>query len=101
VGIAGRTYLRWQHAGLQDQRQVIEKHLTNQLDEQERRQIIEICNQEEYRSQSPKQIVPALADQGIYLASESSFYRVLRAEEMLHHRGRTKSPMPPEKPGGC
>jgi transposase-like protein len=35
--------------------------------------IIEICNQEEFRSQSPKQIVPALADQGIYLASESSF----------------------------
>jgi transposase InsO family protein len=101
MGIASRTYQRWQHTDLQDQRQVVEKHPANQLDEQERQQIIEICNQEEYRSQSPKQIVPALADQGIYLASESSFYRVLRAEDMLHHRGRTKPPMPPEKPRPC
>jgi hypothetical protein len=31
VGIAGRTYQRWQHAGLQDQRQVVEKHPANQL----------------------------------------------------------------------
>jgi len=36
--------------------------------------------------------VPKLADQNIYIASESSFYRVLREQNMQHHRGRSKRP---------
>ena len=68
VGITSRSYQRWQHTGLQDQRQVVEKHPSNQVTKEERQQIIAICNQEEFRSQSPKQIVPTLADRGIYLA---------------------------------
>jgi len=101
LGIAGRTYQRWQHSGFQDRRQVVDKQPVNQLAEEERQQILEICNQEEFRSQSPKQIVPTLADRGIYLASESTFYRVLRAEDMLHHRGRAKPPTSSEKPRAC
>ena len=37
-------------------------------------------------------IVPALADEGIYLASESTFSRVLRANGQNVHRGRAKAP---------
>ena len=37
-------------------------------------------------------IVPALADRGEYLASESTFYRVLRAEGQAQHRGRARPP---------
>ena len=40
---------------------------------------------------SPHQIVPSLADRGEYAGSESTFYRILKAEEMLNHRGRTKA----------
>ena len=40
----------------------------------------------------PCEIVPALADKGIYIASESTFYRVLRKEKMLNHRGRSEAP---------
>jgi transposase InsO family protein len=102
VGIAGRTYQRWQSAGLTDRRQVIEKQApANKLDEQERQAIIAVCNTEEFRSQSPKQIVPTLADRAIYLASESTFYRVLRAEDMLHHRGRSRQPTATYKPRAC
>ena len=43
-----------------------------------------------YKSLPPSQIVPRLADQGIYLASESTFYRVLKKNDMQHHRGRVK-----------
>ena len=42
---------------------------------------------------SPKQLVPALADRGEYLASESSFYRVLREAKQLAHRGRARAPV--------
>lgn len=41
---------------------------------------------------SPNQIVPALADQDTYVASESSFYRVLRQADQLVHRGKAKRP---------
>lgn len=49
-----------------------------------------------YRDLSPHQVVPRLADSGRYLASESTMYRILRAEAMLQHRGRAK---PPERRG--
>jgi transposase InsO family protein len=40
----------------------------------------------------PSQIVPILADRGCYIASESSFYRVLREANQLAHRGKAKAP---------
>ena len=47
----------------------------------------------EFNSLPPSQIVPRLADQGQYLASESSFYRILRATGQQHHRGRARPPV--------
>ncbi len=40
----------------------------------------------EFRDVSPKQIVPRLADRGVYIASESSFYRVLHDMALMLHR---------------
>jgi transposase InsO family protein len=37
--------------------------------------------------------VPALADKGEYIASESTIYRILREENQLRHRGRSKPPV--------
>ncbi len=42
--------------------------------------------------------MPRLADRGEYLASESSFYRILRKAEEQHHRGRARAPCPPTPP---
>src|SRR5699024_1644801 len=60
--------------------------------------MIAICNSEDFKSLPPSQIVPRLADQGIYLASESSFYRVLRDYNLQHYRGRSKPPQKPSLP---
>lgn len=49
----------------------------------------------------PSQIVPAPADWGLYLASESSFYRILRNTDQLRHRGKTQAPRQIVKPKGC
>jgi transposase InsO family protein len=57
-----------------------------------------VCHSKEFASLPPSQIVPRLADQGRYIASESSFYRVLRAEGQQHHRGRAKPPVPRKPP---
>ena len=46
----------------------------------------------EFTNLPPSQIVPALSDQGLYVASESSFYRLLRETDQLAHRGKAKPP---------
>lgn len=63
---------------------------TNKLSDAERQAIVDICSEEEFASSTPSQIVPRLADRGEYLASESTFYRVLKADGLLVHRGRDK-----------
>jgi len=98
AGISSRTLQRWRIVGVKDQRQAVEKTPANKLSAIEREQILETCNREEYRSLAPKQIVPTLADKGIYLASESSFYRILRDADQLHHRGRSAPANTANKP---
>mgnify|MGYP003252340344 FL=1 len=49
---------------------------------------MDICNTEEFASKTPSEIVPMLADRGGYIASESTFYKVLREAKQLTHRGR-------------
>ena len=39
--------------------------------------------------------MPALADQGLYIGSESSFYRVLHAHSQVHRRARARPPQEP------
>lgn len=64
----------------------------NRLSEEERTEILTTANHPQYAHLPPNQIVPDLADKGRYLASESSFYRVLREDEQLARRGRVKAP---------
>lgn len=54
--------------------------------------MLQVACSARFRDLSPKQIVPLLADEGTYLASESTFYRTLQAEGRLAHRGRAKPP---------
>lgn len=65
---------------------------TNALSAEERRSILDVCNSPPFTSLPPSQIVPRLADQGRYLASESTFYRVLKAASQQHPRGRGQAP---------
>lgn len=94
AGISLRTFQRWLKRGQvkEDQRSKAQRHEpANKLTELERKQIINTCNQAQYASLPPSQIVPALADKGYYLASESSFYRILKEAEQLNQRGRAKA----------
>lgn len=92
--ISPRTLQRWRQGGLVkcDGRQQVTRlcEPANKLTEQERQHILMTANQPEFAQMSPKQIVPTLADQGVYIASESTFYRVLREANQLAHRGKAK-----------
>jgi putative transposase len=58
------------------------------LSTQEREQILHLVNEPRFAELPPARIVPMLADEGIYIASESSFNRVLGAHGQARHRGR-------------
>ena len=98
IGISRRTLQYGHSVGLEDRRQTVKRTPANKLSEQERKHILDVCNSKEFCSQTPKQIVPTLADKAIYLASESSFYRILRDAGQSHHRGRAASPATIKKP---
>jgi len=59
---------------------------------EERQRLLEVSNEPRFADVPPARIVPMLADEGVYLASESSFSRVLRAAGQSSHRGRAKLP---------
>jgi putative transposase len=104
LDISLRTYQRWtaEEGVKADARpQVQRPEPANKLSAEERQQIVMVCNQAPYQSLPPSQIVPALADQGLYLASEASFYRVLRDADQLRHRGKAQAPRHVVKPKGC
>ena len=93
--ISSRTYQRWtqEEAVLSDRRPGAQRPVpANKLSPEEREAILAVSNSPVFRSLPPSQIVPALADEGRYLASESSFYRVLREADQQHHRGRSEEP---------
>jgi putative transposase len=95
AGISVRTRQRWARAGVihEDQRpSAVRPVPAHALTQEERAAIVAVINTPEHASLPPSQIVPRLADIGQYLGSESTFYRVMKAHQQQHHRGRAKAP---------
>lgn len=96
MDISERTLKRWRSADgrvTEDRRPDAERvEQPHKLTQAEELAILSACNQPQYRSSPPSQIVPSLADKGVYLASESSFYRVLKKHQQQNYRGRMKPP---------
>ena len=93
AGVTSRTLQRWREQGPeggQDRRKGPHKVPANKIPDAERGRLLEVVNSEPYRDLSPKQIVPRLADQGVYLASESTIYRVLEEAGQKSHREPAK-----------
>jgi putative transposase len=100
IGIYLRTLKRWRKACLGDSggddcRKDCHRLVSHKLTEEEPQRILFTCNQPEYASLPPGQIVPAMADEVLYLGSESSFYRVLNALDQAHRRGGARPPQEP------
>ena len=94
VGINERTYQRWQKEpdGGEDRRKGPKHGPANRLTEEERATVVDTLNSPEFRKQSPKQVVPILAERGEYIASESSMYRILGDEGLNAHRAASRPP---------
>jgi len=94
AGIDLRTLQRWQAAdglvGGDGRPKAVRPKPAHALSEHERQELLRVANQPRFADMPPARIVPMLADEGVYLASESSFGRVLKAHGQSRHRGRAK-----------
>ena len=103
ISLSERTLQRWQADAQRevqrgDQRPARIQTPKNQLTAAECAQLLTVANSDEFAHLPPSQIVPRLADQGSYITSESSFYRVLRAAKQLKHRGSARPAQARSKP---
>lgn len=71
----------------------IDAQMRYALTQAERQEILRVANEPRFADMPPARIVPMLADEGRYIASESSFARVLRAHGQNRHRGRMTTPL--------
>ena len=96
AGIELRTLQRWQASdglvGGDRRPRAVRPPPCHALTEVERAQVLAVANEPRFAAVPPARIVPMLADEGVYLASESTFSRVLREHGQTAHRGRAKAP---------
>jgi len=103
IGLSEHTVQRWQHpdgqggdrraSGLQERAEP-----PNKLSAFERQAAMALLNGEEFKNLPPSQIVPRLADQGRYIASESTLYRLLHQAGQMKHRRLERVPQKRSKP---
>ena len=105
LGLSDRTLQRWRlHPEDAPDGRTTAVHIPpNTLSEEKRAEVLRLCNLPENASKPLSQIVAELADEGIYLASESTFYRILRRAGQPRQRSRARAPRssPPPSSGGA
>ena len=100
IGICSRTFRRWGLAlaaqGFSvDRRRGAPREVAHRFTPEERQRVIETINDPRFADLTPAQIVAILAEERIYVGSESTIYRIMRQEGLLNHRGRTRQPREP------
>ena len=102
-GLATRTLRRWglmiQAQGFsRDQRKGSPRCVAHRFSSEERQVVLSTVNNPRFADLTPSQIVAILAEEGVYVGSESTFYRIMRQEGLLNHRGRSRPPREPREP---
>ena len=103
IGLSARTVQRWQRPeGHDGDRRVARLHEraepSNKLSEAECKAAMAVLNSDEFKNLPPSQIVPRLADQGRYIASESTLYRLLHQAGQMRHRRLERAPQKRSRP---
>ena len=92
LGIGTNPYRRWKAGGKDGRPGAPKQTPSHALTAMEKAMILAVCHQSDYASLPPSQVVPLLMDDhGWYIASESSFYRVLSEHNENHRRGARHS----------
>ena len=68
------------------------------MSKEEELEIYNLCCSNEYKEMNPREIYNSLLDKGLYHASESTFYRILKKYNALTHRSESKKGTSRNKP---
>ncbi len=99
IGLSEKTLQRWRHPDNDGDRRLNKTDIPkNKLSEFELQRIVSTASQDEYAHLPPGKLVPTLADKGLYIGSESTIYRVLKARNLLTHREQSMPKKPRRKP---
>mgnify|MGYP006297126091 CR=1 FL=1 len=98
VVISYRSFLRWKAGKLDDTRKGSSKNIPRKLSQQERDKCYKVLTQKRFQDMTPAQVIATLLDEGIYHASESTMYRILRENNANMRRTETRSPRKRKKP---
>lgn len=90
IGISTKTYNRWNKMKLIDQRKGASKKIPRKLSEEEKDEIETIACSHRYVDCNPYEIVASLLDEGVYIASVRTFYRVLKERSLIKHRRKDR-----------
>ena len=90
LDLSVRAVQRWRY-DLEDRRRGAAEP-ANRLTPQERDEVIETLLSPRFRELPPEQVEAQLADEGRYLCSASTMYRLLRAQRLNHRRGPARAP---------
>lgn len=91
LGLSARTIERWRRRPHEtDQRRGPRGRPRNALTGAEEARVLTVMMSTRYGHLSPKQLVPRLADDGVYLASESTMYRLRRRLQLEGHHSLTR-----------
>jgi len=91
LNISPRTIQNWKRKGLNDMRKGAAKKVHNKLTSEEEDKIKGILSLDRFVDLPPHAIIPVLAQEGEYIASESTFYRIMRKSGMLNDRRDQKA----------
>lgn len=97
----GLTTLQRRHKQIRESRVCVDRrkgsnrHVANRFGEEEHQQILLTCNKPDFATFPPGQIVPVIADRGLYIVSKNNIYRVLHPHGQDH---RQRHARPPQKP---
>jgi len=102
IGLCTRTLRRLgiafeAHGFSQDRRKGSVRVVGHRFSEEERQQVLTVVNDSRFADLTHAQIVAILAEERVYVGSESTIYRIMRQEGLLNHRGRTRQPREPRE----
>jgi putative transposase len=98
LGVTRRSLQRWAQQPAGDARKGPKTAPPHQLTDAEKDRIVALINQPAYRNLSPEQAIAKLAEAGIYVCSERSLRRILKARQLDRYRQRSKPARRQNKP---
>ena len=101
-GLATRTLRRWgvmirSEGFSHDRRKGAPRHVAHRFSREEREIVLATVNDPRFADLTPSQIVAILAEERVYVGSESTIYRIMRQEGLLNHRGMSRPPREPRE----